>query len=71
MSGATTHTGNGATDSNSKLGDRLGLISNAPIPPAADEVDSQDIAVGGFFNRNNTLHYAATTVTVTNKGPTS
>lgn len=38
---------------------------------AAAGVDSQDIAVGGFFNRNNTLYYKVTTVTVTNNGPTS
>jgi hypothetical protein len=71
MSGATTHTGGGPTDPNSEFGDRLALISNAPIPSGVDEVDSQDLAVGGFFNRNNTLHYTATTVTVTNNGPTS
>ncbi|HZU42053.1 MAG TPA: hypothetical protein VE994_05230, partial [Terriglobales bacterium] len=69
--GATTHTGAGTTDANSEFTDRLALISNQPIPSDADEVDSQDIDVGGFFVRNNTVHFTATTVSVTNNGPTS
>jgi hypothetical protein len=69
--GATTHTGTGATDANTEFTDRLALISNQPIPSTVSEVDSQDIFVGGLFVRNNTLQYAATTVTVTNNGPTN
>ena len=44
-------------------------IRTAPLPPDLSIVDSQDIFPGGLFNRNNTLTFSSTTVTITNNGP--
>ncbi len=63
------HTGSGATDQNSEVPDTLALVSNQPLPTSLQIVDSQDIGVGGFFVRNNTLTYSSTGVTITNNGP--
>jgi hypothetical protein len=49
--------------------DHLALESNAPIPANARIDMSQDLFVGGFFVRNNTVSFGATTVTVTSNGP--
>jgi hypothetical protein len=68
--GGTNHTSPGTTNSNSQIVDFLALISNAPIPAGASEVDAQQIFVSTYLVRNNSLHYTATTVTVTNNGPT-
>lgn len=60
----------GALDGNSQVVDTLALVSNGgALPPNLSIVDSQDIAVGGFYNRTNTLTYTSSGVTVTNKGP--
>jgi hypothetical protein len=49
--------------------DGLTLIGNAQLPTNLNIVDSQDIGVGGFFVRNNTLTWTATGVTVQSDGP--
>lgn len=62
-------TGSGSTDTNSQFRDDLALESTDPLPPEALAIASQDLAVGGFFVRNNTLTYGATDVQITNNGP--
>jgi hypothetical protein len=67
----TPVTHDGSTDQNSEFGDDLAIISNTPLDPSLDGTYSQNIFVGGFFDRNNTLHYTASDVTITNNGPTN
>ncbi|HKW75173.1 MAG TPA: hypothetical protein VJN64_06580 [Terriglobales bacterium] len=59
----------GSTDANSQIGDELQLLSNAPLPANLSIVESQDIGVGAFFVRTNTLTWTATEPTITNDGP--
>ncbi|MFI5175755.1 MAG: Ig-like domain-containing protein, partial [Terriglobia bacterium] len=49
--------------------DELAIISTQPLPAGIDEEDLQDLGVGGFFVRNNTLHYTSIGVTITSNGP--
>jgi hypothetical protein len=61
--------GSGATDGNSEFSDLLKLTDSAPLPANVQIVLRQDLFVGGFFVRNNTLTFGPTTVTITNNGP--
>lgn len=64
-------TSQGALDQNSQIKDYLALLSNSPLPSNLSIIDSQDIGVGGFQVRNNTLTYTATKVVVTSNGPSN
>ena len=64
--------GQGALTSTSQLLDYpISILSNSPLPSNLNIVDSQNLFVGGFYVRNNTLTWTSTGVTVTNNGPTS
>jgi hypothetical protein len=64
--------GQGALTTNSQLLDYpLSILSNSPLPANLNIVDSQNLFVGGFYVRNNTLTWTSTGVTVKNNGPTS
>jgi hypothetical protein len=47
------------------------LCPNLPLPGDLNDSDSQDLFVGGFFVRNNTLNFTATGVAVQSNGPTN
>ena len=59
----------GNLDSNSHVVDSIGLTSNAPLPPNLSIIQSQTIAVGGFYVRTNTITFSASGVSVANGGP--
>jgi hypothetical protein len=59
----------GALDPNSKVQDMLQLTNSTPLPANLTIVDSQDIGVGGFYVRNNTITFTAGGITVHSNGP--
>ncbi len=61
--------GTGATNSNSQIVDQLRLLSSQPLPSGLDITVDQNLFAGGFFVRNNTLHFLTDAPTITNKGP--
>jgi len=65
------HYGQGGLNANSQLVDLPSLISTAPLPVNLSIIDSQDLGVGGFFVRNNTLTYASSGLTETSNGPSN
>jgi len=65
------HFGQGALDANSRVVDLLQLTNSTALPANLSIVYSQDIGVGGFYNRNNTLTFTATGVTVQSNGPSN
>jgi hypothetical protein len=60
---------NGATDANSRVSDYLAFFDDEPLPANALSTVSQDIAVGGFFVRKNTLNFRSTDVEIVSNGP--
>jgi hypothetical protein len=70
-SNVSPHFDNGSLDANSQLQDLFQLVSSAPLPATLSIVDSQDIGVGGFFVRNNTITFTASGVTVNSNGPSN
>lgn len=61
--------GTGGTDANTQVVDDLRLISDSPLPPGLDITSEQDLFVGGFFVRTNTLHHLSSQATVTCTAP--
>jgi hypothetical protein len=61
--------GQGALNDASQLVDTPSLISSTPLPSNLSIVDSQNLGVGGFYTRNNTLTYSSTGVTLKSNGP--
>jgi len=73
LSGITLFQGPGATDTNSAVGDDQRLLNNSggPLPSGLDIILSQELFIGGFFVRNNTIEKKSpASVTITNNGPT-
>lgn len=64
-------TQSGATDGNAggEVSDTLRLTSNQTLPPNLSIADDQQLTVGGFFIRDNTLNWSDTAVTIGNNGP--
>ncbi len=65
------HTQDGALDDNSMVRDNPGITGTSLLPAGMDYALSQDLAVGGFFVRNNTLHLSTANFEVVSNGPSN
>lgn len=61
----------GGLNLNSQVQDLLQLTSSTPLPATLKIVDSQDIGVGGFIVRSNTITFTGSNVSVQSGGPSN
>jgi len=64
-------TESGSIGDDNKVKDKHQLTSNAPMPPGLSIVESQDIGVGGFYVRTNTITWSNTGANVQSLGPSN